>query len=368
MTAHRSPATIAVTAGRPERVPDAPLNVPLMPASTWHAGGPIGYGRYGNASWTALEEVVGRLEGGRAVAFSSGRAAVTSLLDAVPLGAAVVAPQHAYSGTLGLLAELAESGRLTTRLVDVADTAAVAAAAEGAALVWLESPTNPNLEVADIRACCAAARASGALAVVDSTFATPLLQRGLSLGAHAVVHSATKYLAGHSDALLGIVVSADDGPYDAVLAHRSSRGAVPGALETFLTLRGIRTLHLRVERAQQNAGELARRLLGHPSVTRVRYPGLPDDPGHQRASEQMDGYGAIVSIELDGDAAAADAFVSRCELWVHATSLGGVESTLERRRRWAAESPSDSESLVRLSVGVEDVEDLWADLQQALDG
>jgi cystathionine gamma-synthase len=141
---------------------------------------------------------------------------------------------------------------------------------------------------------------------------------------------------------------------------------VPGALEAFLTLRGLRTLHLRVERSQQNAGELAQRLSDHPGVARVRYPGLADDPGHRRASEQMDGYGAIVSIELPGGAAAADAFVTRCRLWVHATSLGGVESTLERRRRWAAESPEVAESLVRLSVGIEDVEDLWDDLDQAL--
>jgi cystathionine gamma-synthase len=340
--------------------------VPLVAASTWHAGGPVGYGRYGNPSWTALEDAVGELEGGRAVAFASGMAAVTSLLDSVPLGGAVVAPKHAYSGSLGLLADLVEAGRITTRLVDVADTAAVVAACDGAALVWLESPSNPQLEVADLRACCAAAREAGALAVVDSTFATPLLQRGLSVGAHAVVHSAKKYLAGHSDALLGLVVCAADGPYDAVLAHRSSRGAVPGALESFLTLRGLRTLHLRVERAQLNAGELARRLSAHPGVARVRYPGLPDDPGHQRASEQMDGYGGIVSIEVLGGAEAADAVVARCELWVHATSLGGVESSLERRRRWPAESADVSESLIRLSVGVEDVDDLWDDLEQAL--
>ena len=368
MSRPRSLATTTVVAGRPVRTPDGPLNVPLVPASTWHAGGPVGYGRYGNPSWEALEDAVGQLEGGRAVAFSSGMAAVTSLLDSVPVGGRVVAPRHAYSGSLGLLAELAESGRITTELVDVADTSEVEAAADGAALVWIESPTNPNLEVADVRACCAAARAAGALAVVDSTFATPLLQRGLALGAHAVVHSATKYLAGHSDALLGVVVCADDGPADAVLAHRSSRGAVPGALESYLTLRGMRTLHLRMERAQANAAELARRLSGHPGVSRVRYPGLADDPGHKRASEQMDGYGAIVSIELLGGSAAADAVVARCQLWVHATSLGGVESSLERRRRWPAESSEVSESLIRLSVGVEDVEDLWDDLEQALRG
>lgn len=366
MTTPLSPATLAVTAGRPPREPDGPLNSPLTLGSTWHAGGPIGYGRYGNPGWSALESAIGALEGGRALAFGSGMAAVTALLDGIPPGGVVVAPKHAYSGTLKLLGELASSGRIEARWVEVSDTAAVQRASAGAALVWIETPSNPNLEIADVRACCAAARAAGALAVVDSTFATPLLQQPLALGAHAVVHSATKLIAGHSDALLGLVVTNEDDVYDAVLAHRSSRGALPGALECFLTLRGLRTLHLRLERAQANAAELARRLAEHPKVERVRYPGLADDPWHARASEQMEGFGAMVSIEVPGGAAPADAFVARCELWVHATSLGGVESSLERRRRWPAESPDVSESLVRLSVGIEDVEDLWADLKQAL--
>lgn len=366
MTRQLSPATLAVTSGRPAREPDGPLNTPLTLGSTWHAGGPTGYGRYGNPSWTALESAIGSLEGGRALAFGSGMAAVTALLDQVPPGGVVVAPTHAYSGTLKLLHELAESGRIEARWVEVSDTTAVEQASTGADLVWIETPSNPNLEVADVRACCTAARAAGAVAVVDSTFATPLLQRPLELGAHAVVHSATKFIAGHSDALLGLVVTNEGDVYDAVLAHRSSRGALPGALECFLTLRGLRTLHLRLERAQASAGELARRLSEHPGVSRVRYPGLASDPWHALASEQMDGPGAIVSIELPGGAAAADRFVERCELWVHATSLGGVESSLERRRRWAAESRDVAESLVRLSVGVEDVEDLWADLEQAL--
>ena len=366
MTRQLSPATLAVTAGRPPREPDGPLNAPLTLGSTWHAGGPAGYGRYGNPGWTALEDAIGALEGGRALAFGSGMAAITALLDGVPHGGVVVAPKHAYSGTLKLLHELEESGRIQPRWVEVSDTGAVEQASAGAALVWVETPSNPNLEVADVRACCAAARAAGALAGVDSTFATPLLQRPLELGAHVVVHSATKFIAGHSDALLGLVVTNSGDVYDRVLAHRSLRGALPGALECFLTLRGLRTLHLRLERAQANATELAQRLAADRRVERVRYPGLADDPWHQRAREQMSGPGAIVSIELPGGAEAADAFVSRCALWVHATSLGGVESSLERRRRWAAESHDVAESLVRLSVGVEDVEDLWADLDQAL--
>ena len=250
--------------------------------------------------------------------------------------------------------------------MDVADTSAVAAACAGAALVWVESPTNPALEVADLPAVIAAAHSAGALLAVDNTFATPLAQRPLSFGADLVVHSATKYLAGHSDALLGAVVATRADLIEPVVAHRMLHGAVPGTMEAWLGLRGLRTLPLRLERAQASAAELARRLLHHPRVQRVRYPGLPDDPGHARASAQMAGFGAIVCVELDGGAAAADRAIAACRIWVAATSLGGVESTLERRRRWPAESPGIPEGLVRLSVGIEDVEDLWRDLDQAL--
>lgn len=345
-----SPATVAVTAGRPPRTPDAPLSVPISAASTYHAGGGDGYGRYGNAGWSALEEALGALEGGTAVTYASGMAAVSAVLDLVRPGAPVVAPRHAYSGTLGLLAELGRSGRLQPRLVDLTDAPAVVAATDGAGLLWLENPTNPALETCDVAALAAAARGHGALVAVDNTFATPLLQRPLALGADVAVHSATKYLGGHSDALLGATVSGA-GLAEHLVAHRSRTGSVPGALETYLVLRGLRTLHLRLERAGSNAAELARRLAGSPSVEEVRYPG----------------FGGIVSVVVRGGARGADAFVSAVQLWVHATSLGGVESSLERRRRWAAEAPTIPEGLVRLSVGVEDVEDLWADLEEALE-
>jgi len=248
----------------------------------------------------------------------------------------------------------------------VADTAAVAAAADGADLVWLESPTNPAMEVADIPAVARAARGAGAQFVVDNTFATPLVQRPLDLGADVVLHSVTKFLAGHSDVVLGAVVTRSEETYGVLERRRRQIGAVPGPFETWLALRGMRTLHLRVERSQANAAVLAQRLSVHPAVERVRFPGLPGDPGHARATEQMRGYGAIVSIELRGGAAAADALCAATQVWVTATSLGGLESTLERRRRWASEAPTIPESLVRLSVGIEDVEDLWADLEQAL--
>ena len=340
--------TRAITAGRPAPEPDAPLNTPLTLASTFLAGGTREYGRYGNPTWAAFEEALGALEGGTAVAFASGMAAIAAVLELLEPGALVVAPRHAYTGTLAQLRDAEERGRLRAALVDIADTDAVVAASQDAAVVWVETPTNPALEVADIAAIAAGAPTE-ALVVVDNTFATPLLQRPLESGAHLVVHSATKYLAGHSDLLLGAVVAADDATAARLVAERSLRGAIPGPLETFDALRGIRTLPVRLERAQANAAELVRRLRAHPAVPEVRYPG----------------FGAIVSIVLP-DAAAADALTGGTRLWRHATSLGGVESTLERRRRWAAEAPTIPEGLVRLSVGLEHVDDLWADLEAAL--
>jgi cystathionine gamma-synthase len=362
----QSPETVVVKAGRPAHEPDAPLNPPVVLASTYVAGGPMEYGRYGNPTWTSFEEVLGALEGGQALAYASGLAAAAALFDLLPPGGVVVAPRHAYLGTLAQLADLQRRHGLRVRHVDVADTAAVAAAADGADLVWLESPTNPALEVADIPAVARAARGAGAQFVVDNTFATPLVQRPLDLGADVVLHSVTKFLAGHSDVVLGAVVTRSEETYGVLERRRRQIGAVPGPFETWLALRGMRTLHLRVERSQANAAVLAQRLSVHPAVERVRFPGLPGDPGHARATEQMRGYGAIVSIELRGGAAAADALCAATQVWVTATSLGGLESTLERRRRWASEAPTIPESLVRLSVGIEDVEDLWADLEQAL--
>jgi cystathionine gamma-synthase len=346
-----SPATTAVTAGRPEHVPDAPLNPPITMASTYVATGDLEYGRYGNPTWAAFEEALGALEGGRCLAFASGLATVSTVLDLVGHGATVVAPRHAYNGTVMQLADLEARGRLTARLVDVTDTAAVVAACDDAALVWVESPTNPALEIAEIETIAAAAHDAGAYVVVDNTFATPLRQRPLTMGADLVVHSATKYLSGHADAVLGAVVTTDAQLYDVLKGRRDLVGAIPGTLESWLALRGLRTLHLRVDRAEDNATELARRLREHPAVAEVRYPG----------------FGGIVSVVLAGGADAADLVTRSTLLWVHATSLGGVESSLERRRRWKTEPATIPDGLVRLSVGVEDVEDLWDDLASALD-
>ena len=277
-------------------------------------------------------------------------------------------PTTCYLGVAEAVDARARRYGWTVRRIDVADTDAVLAAADGADLVWLESPTNPMMEVADLPRIGRELGGRVRLAV-DNTFATPLLQQPLDAGADLVVHSMTKMLSGHSDVLLGAVVApSEDAATAAALAEvRHSFGAIPGPMEAYLSLRGLRTLPLRLGRAQQNASVLAERLARHPAVRRVRYPGLPDDPAYERAGRTMNGFGSLISIEL-ADAATADALVDGCRLWVFATSLGGVESTLERRRRWPAELPSVPEGLVRMSVGIEHVEDLWDDLAQALDG
>lgn len=354
--------------GRPAPEPGAPLNQPVELASTYYAGGATEYARDGTRGMWALEDAIGPLEGGGAIAFSSGMAAANAILDLLPAGATVVAARFTYTGVAVRLRELDAAGRIRLHTVDIADTAAVVAACDGADAVWVETPTNPMLEIADIRAIATAAHAQGAIVVCDNTFATPLGQRPLDLGADIVLHSATKAIGGHSDCLLGVAVTADDGRMEALRLRRTILGAAPGALECYLVLRGLRTLALRHARAQASAQEIATKLVGHPAIDRVRYPGLADDPGHDRAQAQMTGPGTMISIDVRGGGQAAQAVAERTRLWVHATSLGGVESLLERRRRWAMENPLVPESLLRLSVGIEDPADLWSDLDQALRG
>ncbi len=367
------PETVAVAAGRPAPVPDAPLNPPVVFASTYvgtavTGSGERGYGRYGNPTWAALEEAVGALEGGRALTFGSGMAAAAAALDLLPPDGTLVIPAHCYLGVASAADQRAARHGLRVRRVDVADTEAVLAAGADADMVWLESPCNPTMEVADLPTIRSGLPPETTV-VVDSTFATPILQRPLAVGADVVLHSATKFLSGHSDALLGaLVVAPSDGTrFTALEGSRRLQGAVPGVMEAYLVLRGLRTLPLRVGRAQETAQVLAGRLAEHPAVERVRYPGLPDDPGHTTAARTMRGFGSLLSIELT-DAETADRFIAALRVWVFATSLGGVESMLERRRRWAAELPSVPEGLVRMSVGIEHVDDLWADLEQGLAG
>ena len=379
-----SVATEVVRLGRPDAVGGAPVNPPVVMSSTFHQGGEPVYGRDGNPTWTALEEVLGALEGGRALVFASGMAAISSVLEVLPIPGRVVVPGDSYNGTRRFLADVASRGRLRFRTVDVADTAATLrvcaemcetpgrpSGREGTfgagGLLWIESPTNPLLAVADIPALCEGAHALGMDVVVDNTFASPLLQKPLQLGADVVVHSATKILAGHSDVVMGAVVTSRPEVAAALTRRRSLHGAVPGPWEAWLALRGVRTLALRVERSGANAAELARRLVDHPAVEAVRYPGLPGHPGHRLAREQMTGFGAMVAFDVAGGAAAADAAVERLRLMTVATSLGGVETLIERRARWEGEGGLPP-GLLRMSVGVEDVEDLWADLDRALTG
>jgi cystathionine gamma-synthase len=356
--------TVAVEAGR-DRTPGAPLNVPPTFASTYRDGGAIGYGRWGNPSWSAFEEAVGTLEGGNAVAFSCGQAAIAALLTPLELGALVVAPADSYLGTRALLGSLQQSGRIRLRYVDVTDTAEVIDSLAEASLVWLESPTNPMLGVAELPDILAAASERGVTSVVDNTFATPISQQPLRSGADAVVHSATKYLGGHSDLLLGVVVAAGEERRASLVSHRTLHGAIPGVMEAYLALRGLRTLPVRFQRQQQTAEVLAGRLSAHAKVRRVHYPGLATDPFHVRARRQMNGFGAIVSFEL-ADATTAESLVAGLELIVGGTSLGGVETMIDRRNRWPGEEAVPA-GLLRLSVGLEHADDLWADLATGLD-
>ena len=361
----RAPETLAVTAGRPPRAPGAPLSQPIVMASSLHAGEASAYARDGHPTIAALEQAVGALEGGEAVAFSSGMAAAAALLEDLPVGARVLAPAGAYQGSRELFARRHAAGQIAFELVDIADTDAVRERLAGVALLWIESPTNPLVEVADVPALIEAAHRCGARAVVDSTLATPLLQRPLEWGADAVLHSATKFLSGHSDLISGVVAVPGRAAAERLTQVRSLTGALPGSLEAFLVLRGLRTLPVRLQRAQENAMELARRLDDHDAVTRVHFPGLVGSRTHERSRRLLRGFGAVLSFEVGAGAEAADRVCERVEVIVHTTSLGGVETLIERRARYPAESHLPP-GLLRLSVGCEHVEDLWADLEQAL--
>ncbi|OUM97911.1 MAG: cystathionine gamma-synthase [Firmicutes bacterium ZCTH02-B6] len=357
--------TWVVAAGRAVE-PGAPLNVPLVPASNFILGGGRVYARdEGTPTWEALEEIVGGLEGGRAVAFSSGMAAIAAVFDQLPAGAVVVLPDDCYQGVAHLAAHGAAKGRWSVQRLPVEDTAAWLGAAKYADLLWLESPSNPLLAVADLPAICAAPRKPGAIVAVDNTFATPLNQKPLDMGATVSVQSATKFIGGHSDLLAGVATTRDERLWQALRTARELAGATPGALEAFLAVRGARTLALRLERAQHNALVLAQRLVRHPLVSVVRYPGLPSHPTYATARRVLKGFGTIISFDLKGDAAFADAVCRHVRLIRHATSLGAVESTMERRAAIPGQEHLPA-TLLRLSVGIEDADDLWADLDGAI--
>jgi cystathionine gamma-synthase len=361
-------ATLVTLLGRPGAEAGAPLNTPIVLGSTYRADGDIAYGRDGNPTVAALEHALGVIEGGACLAFSSGMSAVAAVLETLPGGAIVVAPKVCYFGVGELLRDRAKVGRLVARIVDTAVPDEVVAALDGAALLWLETPTNPLLGIADLRTLIDAARSRNVPVVVDNTFATPLRQQPLALGATAVMHSATKFIGGHSDFLLGAVISADPAFSSALAERRGIDGGIPGPLEAYLALRGLRTLAVRLDRAEQNATELAQRLVAHPRVTRVHYPGLPDHPGHEIAKSQTSGPGAVLSFEIDGTGEDAEAVCNGTRLIVHATSLGGVETLIVRRGRHDSEVAAGiPATLLRVSVGIEDIDDIWRDLEQALE-
>lgn len=340
-----SAKTLAVAAGRPHG-PGSPLNVPIVLASNFREGGE--YSRtHGTEGWIAFEQAIGLLEGGNAVSFASGMAAASGLLHTM-MPRVMVLPSVSYMGVRVLVDDLVKAGHLEIRSVDVTDTAAVIAASDGADLVWLESPTNPTLDVAELELICTEMTKRGIPTVVDSTFATPIGQLPLQLGATAVLHSATKFIGGHSDLLLGVVVTNDGSLYEKLFKARTYVGATPGALEAFLALRGLRTLPLRYEASSRSAADLAGRLANHPAVSSVRQ------------------IGPMMAIIVKGGARVADAVCASVQLLVPATSLGGVESTIERRHKYAGDSHVDP-GLLRFSVGIEDVEDIWNDLSDALD-
>lgn len=359
------PESWLVSAGRASE-PGAPLNVPPIPASNYILGSERGYSRDdGTPTWEALEQVVGGLEAGKAVAFASGMAAIAAVFDQLAAGALVVLPDDCYQGVAGLAEAGAERQRWSVQRAAVDDTAAWIRALSIADLIWLESPSNPLLGVADLEAVCAAPRKPGAIVAVDNTFATPLNQQPLEFGATVSLQSATKFIGGHSDLLAGVATTRDDALWYALKKSRELTGATPGTLEAFLAVRGARTLALRLQRAQQTAMLLAERLEKHPQVTCVRYPGLPSHPTHATAKRVLKGFGSVMSFDLRGGAEFADEVCRNVTLIRHATSLGAVESTMERRAAIPGQEHLPP-SLIRLSVGIEDADDLWVDLDSAM--
>lgn len=369
---HDGDGTRAVRAGLPEPVKHEPtLPGPVFAAHFHLPGDPTGgyaYGRDENPTWTLLERAVGELEApGRndveTLVFASGMAAISAVLfSQLRAGDTVVLPDDGYQ-VLPLVRAQLEAYGVEVRTAPTGGDAQLAAL-DGAKLLWIESPSNPGLDVCDIRRLAEAAHERGVLVAVDNTLATPLGQRPLELGADFAVASGTKSLTGHGDVLLGYVVGADAAAMTAVRRWRKIVGAIPGPMEVWLAHRSIATLQLRVERQCATALLVAQALRERPEVAGLRYPGLPDDPSHEVASRQMRRYGCVVSFTLP-TRARADAFLDALRLVDDATSFGGVRSTAERRGRWGGDAVP--EGFVRLSVGAEDPEDLVADLLRALD-
>jgi cystathionine gamma-synthase len=372
--------TRAIHAGQEPDPTTGAVIVPLHLTTTYKQDGVGGlrggyeYSRSANPTRTALQEALAALEQGtRGMAFASGLAAEDTLLRTVcEPGSHIVMAGDAYGGTFRLISRVVSRWGVEHTPTDLADLDAVRAALRPTTrVIWCETPTNPLLNVADIAALAQVAHEAGALLVVDNTFASPYLQQPLTLGADVVVHSTTKYLGGHSDVVGGALVTADADLGEQLAYNQNAMGAVAGPFDSWLVLRGIKTLGVRMDRHQANAARIAEFLLGHPDVASVLYPGLPEHPGHEIAAKQMSGFGGMLSLRLTGGEEKALRVCERATVFTLAESLGGVESLIEHPGRMthasAAGSPLEVPAdLVRLSVGIEDVDDLLADLEQAL--
>ena len=373
--------TLAIHAGQDPDPATGAVIVPIYQTSTYvqsevgtHQG--YEYSRSGNPTRTALETCLAALEGGRTgLAFASGLAAEDCLLRTVARpGAHVVIPDDAYGGTYRLFAQVLGRWGVEATPVPLGDLDAVRAAVRPeTVLVWAETPTNPLLGIADIAALASLAHDAGARLVVDNTFASPYLQQPIALGADVVVHSTTKYLGGHSDVVGGALVAADAALGEELAYQQNAMGGVPGAVDSWLVLRGAKTLGVRMDRHCANAARVVDLLQASPAVASVLYPGLPDHPGHRVAAEQMRDFGGMVSLRLAGGEAAALELCRRTRVFTLAESLGGVESLIEHPGRMTHASTAGSQlevpaDLVRLSVGIETADDLLADLEQALAG
>lgn len=376
-------ATRAIHAAQPSEPQTGAVTAPIFQTSTFEQEAPgvhrgYDYARTNNPTRARLEAVLAELEGVQhCAAFASGLAAENAILQAHLFpGDRILIPPDVYGGTYRLLNQVYAPRGALIESVDLSDPSQLSAALERPArIVWLESPTNPRLLIYDIAAVCRAAHRRAALVVVDNTFATPVFQQPFELGADIVVHSVTKYLAGHSDLVQGAVLARDAAVFEPIKFLQNATGAVPAPFDCWLTLRGIRTLELRVRRHAENAAAIADALRGHPLVRRVYYPGLADHPGHEIARRQMSGFGGMVSIELDAPPELVRGFVSSRRFFALAESLGGVKSLIchpaamthasippEARARLGL-----SDSLVRLSPGIEDAADLVEDLLEGLD-
>ncbi|MCX4687467.1 cystathionine gamma-synthase [Kitasatospora purpeofusca] len=383
MTEHQLPQgfeTLAIHAGQEADPQTGAVVTPIYQVSTYKQDGVGGlrggyeYSRSANPTRTALEECLAALEGGsRGLAFASGLAAEDTLLRTIlKPGDHIVIPNDAYGGTFRLFAKVLTRWGVEFSVANTQDLSTVREALRpNTRAVWVETPSNPLLGITDLAALADIAHGAGALLVVDNTFASPYLQQPIALGADAVVHSTTKYMGGHSDVVGGALVIAEAGLAEEVAYHQNAMGAVSGPFDAWLVLRGIKTLGVRMDRHSSNAEKVAELLAGHPKVSQVLYPGLPEHPGHEIAAKQMKAFGGMVSFRVNGGEEAAVEVCNRAELFTLGESLGGVESLIEHPGRMthasvagsALEVPAD---LVRVSVGIESIDDLLADLQQAL--